>query len=51
MEIKTHLEHDLPTFLQESIEVMKKAWERLDKGEKYLQKHEQKLALFQKNNL
>ena len=36
METKTHLEHDLPTFLQESIEDMKKAWERLDNGEKYL---------------
>lgn len=36
METKTHLECDLPVFLQESIEAMKKAWARLDKGEKYL---------------
>ena len=36
MEIKTHLEYDLPVFLQESIETMKKAWERLNNGEKYL---------------
>ena len=36
MECKTHYEHYLPAFLQESIEAMKKTWERLDTGEKYL---------------
>lgn len=36
MDYKRIFEHDLPTFLQESIEAMKKARERLDKGEKYL---------------
>ena len=36
MECKIHLEYGLPVFLQESIEAMKKAWKRLDKGEKYL---------------
>lgn len=36
METKEHFECGLPVFLQESIETMKKAWERLDKGEKYL---------------
>ena len=33
---KSYLECGLPEFLQESIKIMKKAWERLDSGEKYL---------------
>ena len=33
---KAYLECGLPTFLQESLEAMKKAWNILDNGEKYL---------------
>ncbi len=36
METKEHFACGLPVFLQESIETMKKVWERLDNGEKYL---------------
>ena len=33
---KSYLECGLPAFLQESLEAMKKAWNILDSGEKYL---------------
>ncbi|MBQ3526937.1 MAG: helix-turn-helix transcriptional regulator [Clostridia bacterium] len=33
---KSYLECGLPAFLQESLETMKKAWNLLDNGEKYL---------------
>ena len=33
---KSYLERGLPPFLQESIEAMKSAWLKLDRGEKYL---------------
>ena len=33
---KSYLECGLPAFLQESLEAMKKAWNILDNGEKYL---------------
>ncbi len=33
---KSYLECGLPAFLQESLEAMKKAWNLLDNGEKYL---------------
>jgi plasmid maintenance system antidote protein VapI len=32
----TYLERDLPPFLIESIDAMKSAWRKLDRGEKYL---------------
>jgi plasmid maintenance system antidote protein VapI len=33
---QTYLERDLPPFLIESIDAMKSAWRKLDRGEKYL---------------
>ena len=33
---RSYLERGLPPFLKDSIEAMKKAWKKLDKGEKYL---------------
>jgi len=33
---KTYLECGLPPFLAESVEAMKSAWEKLDRGETYL---------------
>lgn len=33
---KSYLEVGLPEFLKESIEAMKRAWEKLDNGEAYL---------------
>ena len=33
---RTYLEHGLPGFLQESLDAMKSAWEKLDRGENYL---------------
>ncbi len=35
-EDKAYLECGLPTFLQESLQAMKAAWDKLDRGEKYL---------------
>ncbi len=35
-ENKEYLECGLPEFLQESVCVMKRTWERLDRGEEYL---------------
>lgn len=35
-EEKGYLEHGLPGFLQESLDAMKSAWEKLDRGENYL---------------
>ena len=35
-EDKSYLECGLPEFLKESIEKMEDAWEKLDRGEKYL---------------
>lgn len=32
---KSHLECGLPKFLEESLEKMKQAWAKLDRGEKY----------------
>lgn len=32
----SYLEHGLPDFLVESINTMKHAWDKLDRGEKYL---------------
>lgn len=34
---KRYLECDLPPFLEESLEQMKKAWAKIDNGEEYLQ--------------
>ncbi|MBR5995701.1 MAG: helix-turn-helix transcriptional regulator [Eubacteriaceae bacterium] len=33
---RSYLERGLPSFLEDSIAVMKSAWEKLDQGEKYL---------------